>query len=618
MREIALASLMALGLLAGCSREQPADAAQERATPEGGTAAPRAPIVTVSADQAVSPVPPWQVPAVEVTDENAEQLQARAEAALEAGELIGEPDSAIPTYLALRAHSPEDEAIAQSLQRAREALLEQGEAALQRIDADPQSLREAHQIAAVARVLAPGDEAVVAYLDRLETVDLAQRANRLGEEELNEGRIGEDGSGGALARFREALELRPGDVRAQQGLAAAESALIRRAENASERNDFDEGERWLTLAEAVRPGTDTVGHARARIAGQRRARIGDLRDRGIAALSRVDGLDQARAHLAELLLIAPAGDPAAAELRHRIDLATHYGLFRPGQAFTDALRNGGRGPEMVVIPHGAFRMGAADGEAGATDAERPARNIRLSRGLAMSRHEITVEQFRHFVSATGHRARASRRGYSTVYDERSGNLVRRSRVDWESDYAGEPAADHLPVVHVSARDAMAYAEWLSEQTGETYRLPSEAEFEYALRARSQARFPWGDGTPPPRAGNFTGDKDVSPSGRRWRNAFEDYGDDAWGPTPVGRYSANAFGLHDMAGNVSEWVADCWHDGYRRAPGDAQAWVNPGCRSRVIRGGSWASSPAQTRSAWRLSGEADTTNARLGFRVVREI
>ena len=73
-----------------------------------------------------------------------------------------------------------------------------------------------------------------------------------------------------------------------------------------------------------------------------------------------------------------------------------------------------------------------------------------------------------------------------------------------------------------------------------------------------------------------------------------------------------------AGNVSEWIADCWHDGYRRAPVDGAAWVNPGCRTRVVRGGSWASAPSQTRSAWRLSADADTTNARLGFRVVRTL
>src|SRR5690606_14124551 len=156
-----------------------------------------------------------------------------------------------------------------------------------------------------------------------------------------------------------------------------------------------------------------------------------------------------------------------------------------------------------------------------------------------------------------------------------------------------------------AQDAAAYAEWLSSQTGHQYRLPSEAEFEYMLRAGTQSTYPWGEDTPPGGAGNFTGGEDVSPSGRRWRNAFDGYGDGAWGPAPVESYAANAFGLHDMAGNVSEWVSDCWHDSYRRAPADGKPWINPGCRTKVVRGGSWASSPQQTRSAWRIASESDT-------------
>ncbi|MDQ3510428.1 MAG: formylglycine-generating enzyme family protein, partial [Pseudomonadota bacterium] len=429
---------------------------------------------------------------------------------------------------------------------------------------------------------------------------------------------GEEGKGGAIAFFREALELRPGDARAEQGLAAAESALIRRAEQAADKDDYAAAARWIDLAGKVRPQLRTADDARERIARQRGARVGALRDLGLAALLREDGVDEARAHLADLLRIAPVGDSAAVELRERIVMATHYGLFRPGQLLTEALRNGGRGPQLVVIPHGAFRMGSADGERDATDAERPMRTIRFERGLAVSRDEISVGEFRQFVNATGYQTQANKRGHSTTYDERSGNLVRRSRVDWRSDYAGQPADADMPVIHVSAQDAAAYAAWLADQTGHVYRLPSEAEFEYALRAGSQTPFPWGEGAPPPDSGNFTGARDRSPSGRRWRNAFEGYGDRHWGPAATGSYSANAFGLHDMVGNVSEWVADCWHDSYRRAPSDGQAWINPGCRSGVVRGGSWASSPAQTRSAWRLGSDIDTTTARVGFRVVREI
>src|SRR3546814_1116858 len=91
-----------------------------------------------------------------------------------------------------------------------------------------------------------------------------------------------------------------------------------------------------------------------------------------------------------------------------------------------------------------------------------------------------------------------------AYDERSGNFARVSGVDWRSDYAGAPAGEDLPVLHVSARDAEAYAQWLSEQSGHRYRLPSEAEFEYVLRAGSTSVYPWGEGTPPRDAGNFTG------------------------------------------------------------------------------------------------------------------
>lgn len=604
-----------VALAGGCSREQDAAAPAGGSGDAGGK---RAPIVTISRDQAVSPVPDWQAPKVVVDTENLVQLQADAAEALAAGELFGEPDDAIPLYLALRTHAPGDADIAAGFGRALGALIELGDAALAAIDDDRESLHRAHEIAAVARSIAPEHDSVVAYLTRVDRTDEAERANLQGERALNAGDIGGDGKNGAVGHFRAALDLRPGDVRAMQGLAAAESALIRRAEQAAGDDDYAGAERWLKQAATVRPEMDTAAHSRARIALQRASRVGNLRDLGIAALSREDGVDAARGHLADLLRIAPAGDPAAIELRERIELASHYGLFRPGQAFTEALQRGGRGPEMVVIPHGAFRMGAAPDEADATDAERPARNIRFERGLAMSRHEITVGEFRRFVTATGHEPRANRRGYSTAYDERSGNLVRRGGIDWQSDYAGKPASDSMPVVHVSAPDAAAYAAWLSEQSGHDYRLPSEAEFEYALRAGNRTRFAWGDGGPPPNAGNFTGAKDESPSGRHWRNAFKGYGDNAWGPAPVGSYAANAYGLHDLAGNVSEWVADCWHDSYRRAPEDGEAWINPGCRMKVVRGGSWASSPAQTRSAWRLGSDVDTTNARVGFRVVREI
>ncbi len=605
----AISAAIALG---GCSRETagPASVAGSKAQAGKGT-------VTVSGDDRIAKTLTWDAPRVALAADALEPARKRADAALAQGHLYADGDAAIPLYLAILQQAPDDAAAKAGLQRALDALLASGDEALANADDDIAALRRAHEIAAVARTTHPGDAKVQAYLARIDTADRLWELNRQAEEDLRADRLGEQGDG-ALPKLRNALRLRPGQPRAMQGLAAVESGLIRRAEQASAQGDFKTANNWMAVAATIRPGSQTIPDARARIAATRAARISDLRDAGLVALQQPDGISNARVRLAQILRIAEPGDAAAAELRERIDLSAHYGLFRPGQIFTDALGNGARGPEMVVVPHGAFRMGAGDGETDAGGSERPAHNVHFDRGFAMSRTEVTVGEFRRFVSAKNYRTTTARRGLSMVYEERSGNFVRRNGIDWQSGYDGAPAADNMPVMHVSARDAEAYAEWLGKQSGEHYRLPSEAEFEYALRAGGQARYPWGEGTPRAGAGNLTGAIDHSPEGRHWSNAFQGYGDGYWGPAPVAHFAANTYGLHDLAGNVSEWVADCWHDGYRRAPDDGAAWLNPGCRTRVLRGGSWASSPAQTRSAWRAPVDRDATNARIGFRVVREL
>ena len=611
-----LSVLVLLGALlaAGCAREAPAPA-----QPDAGHAAPghEARPATVHGGDRNAAALTWDAPEVEVAAEQRAQAEARAAQALAEGRLYEDANSAIPLYLALLRDAPADAAARDGLAQALAALLRQGDAALAGADDDADALRAARRIAAVARGTAPRDPRVRAYLARVDVAERAWALNHAAEEEIAAGQL-DEGDGGPLGKLREVLRLRPGQARARQGLAAVESALIRRAEQAGQDNQFDAAERWLALAGKVRPGSDTVPDARARLAALRDARIGDLRDAGVRALLAPDGLPTARARLDDILRIAEPGNAAAAELRERIDLATHYGLFRPGQAFTDALGAAARGPEMVVVPHGAFRMGAGEDEGGASDSERPAHNVRFDRGFALSRTEVTVAQFRQFVQATGYRSTAERRGFSLAYEDRSGNLVRRSGISWKSAYDGGHAPDDAPVLHVSVRDADAFAKWLAETSGQRYRLPSEAEFEYALRAGSTGRYPWGEGGPPPDTGNFTGSRDRSAAGRSWTNAFRGYGDGWWGPAPVASFAANAFGLHDMAGNVSEWVADCWHDGYRRAPVDGGPWFNPGCRMRVVRGGAWASAPEQVRSAWRAPAGVETTNARIGFRVARDL
>lgn len=608
LRSIFVIALLGALVLSGCKGES---VDSEAAIGDGS--------VTISGDDAVVPGLNWTPPAVMLPEDGIDASLEQAGEALAADDLYATSGSAIPLYLALAGLPGHERAARRGLRRAQARLLELGAQALSEADTFDAvaGLRAAHDFAAVARYLAPGDEAVVRYLERVDEADRLWEINRAAERALQAGELGESG-GGALALFREVVAVRPGQPRAMQGMAAIESAMIRRAEQAAEKADYRQAAGWLAHAATIRPGFPTVTDAQRRLEQLRAAHVRRLRDEGVDALPKINGVSVARARLAQIIGIADPGDPVANDLRERIDRAVHYGDFRPGQVFTDALEGGARGPQVVVLPHGGFMMGALPGDADAADNETPRHAVRFERGFAMGVREVSVGEFRRFVDATGYQTRANRRGFSMAYDERTGNFLRRSNVDWRSDYVGRPAGDTMPVIHVSAKDAQAYVDWLSAQSGHRYRLPSEAEFEYGFRNGSSERFPWGEGTPPDGAGNMTGALDRSPSGRSWGNAFPGYGDGYWGPAPVGAFKPNTWGLHDLAGNVSEWMADCWHENYRRAPKDGSAWINPGCRNQVIRGGSWASSPAQTRASWRALAQVDTTNARLGFRVVREL
>lgn len=615
---LAAGVIATLVLLCACDR----DGGKAAAGKDGQTAQRRADgTVTVSGDDAIAERLTWRSPKIVLADADLPGARKRAAAALAEGRLYEDADAAIPLYLALQAHDPEDAKAKAGLARALAQLSKAGKDALAASGDDAEALRRAHAVGAVMRSI--GIERVAGGAEHLVQLDRADRLwelNEAGEQALADGRLGEAGEG-ALPLFQQALALEPGQPRASQGVAAVESGLIRRAEDAAEKGDFGAAQSWLAKAGAVRPGIGTLDVGRERVEAIRRARIARLRDEGMTLLLQPNlpnHLPLARERLAEILRIAAPGDPQAAELRNRIDLAAHYGLQRPGQRFTDALTGGGRGPQLVVVPHGGFRMGARDAEPDASGSERPSRYVRFDRGFAIGRTEVTVGEFRRFVQASEYRPRALRRGHSMVYDERGGNFVHRSGVDWRHDYLGRLAADDMPVLHVSAKDAEAYANWLSETSRQRYRLPSEAEFEYALRAGAPGRYPWGDRPPARGTGNLTGGGDRSPTGRSWGNAFVGYVDGYWGPAPVARFRANAFDVHDLEGNVREWVADCWHDGYRRAPTKGEAWVNPGCRTRVVRGGAWSNAPAQTRAAWRSQAEADATNALTGFRVVREL
>jgi formylglycine-generating enzyme required for sulfatase activity len=273
-------------------------------------------------------------------------------------------------------------------------------------------------------------------------------------------------------------------------------------------------------------------------------------------------------------------------------------------------------PEMQRVPAGTFVMGTpgADGRAVETRAESQAVIVRIARAFALGRTEVTRREYRAFLGDSGYDARAP---CVTWDDALSRFNADRSR---GPENPGRPreARDDQPASCVSWADAKAYVQWLAHRTGKAYRLPSEAEWEYAARAGSAARWPWGEA--PADGCEFANLYDLS---SREQFAF------GWEPVrcrdrypdlaPVGALRANAFGLYDLIGNVAEWVEDCYTDSYVGRPRDGRPWVwAGGCDRRVQRGGSWASPPERARSASRDAAAPSVRADAVGFRVALDL
>ncbi len=620
--------LFACIAMAGCGGRVDDDPAKDATamTPVDPTeleADVEAPLATQAED-----VAPW-TPVVDAVPAARFRAALRAAAdAVEAGRLLtpaAEPASgeagdappgqdgpgALELYLGVLATDPAQAEALAGVEAIVDLMLVQGRAALAegRI-ADGQRVERV-----IVRAM-PQHAGLASYRQAIEAATRAQALARRGDARFAAGRIFKPEGKGAVVAYRDALQAFPDFIPASDGLARLQADHLNRALSSAQRGDYAASERLQADAARILPGSTALQDMAARIVELRQARTEQLLAQGHAAVDALD-LELAAGRLAEAERVSLQARGLDA-LNERIGLARHYGRFRPGQVFREPLAAGGEGPEMVVLPHGVFSMGSPDGEPGRQDSEGPRHEVAFQRGFAMARSETSVGEFSQFVQATRFRSLATRRGRSTVYDERGGAMSEHSGVDWRRDHAGNPAGPTLPVVHVAFEDAEAYVAWLSAQTGERYRLPSEAEFEYALRGGRAEAYAWGDGLPTRVVGNLTGDTDQSRLKRRWSNAIKGYGDGHWGPAPVRSYPPEAFGTFDLVGNVSEWVQDCWHDSYRRAPSDGSAWVNPGCEDRVMRGASWASTLDRARSAYRQSTPATTTHARLGLRVVREL
>ena len=257
-------------------------------------------------------------------------------------------------------------------------------------------------------------------------------------------------------------------------------------------------------------------------------------------------------------------------------------------------------PEMVVVRAGSYEMGSPPGEKGRDDDEGPVHRVTIDKPFAVGVYEVTRGEWSRFVSSTGHSTGDSCRTYE------SGEWKERTGRGWSNP--GFSQGDGHPIVCVSWEDARAYVEWLSGETGAEYRLLSESEWEYVARGGSTTSRYWG--------GSESGQcSHANGADRLAKRSYSDWTvascDDGYVHTaPVGSFRANGFGLHDVSGNVWEWVEDCWHDSYRGAPSDGSARTSGGdCGKRVLRGGSWLSTPRLLRSAYRYrgtTGNRDTT------------
>ena len=227
--------------------------------------------------------------------------------------------------------------------------------------------------------------------------------------------------------------------------------------------------------------------------------------------------------------------------------------------------------QMVSIPAGKFRMGDVAG--GGKRDEQPPHDVSVS-AFRLSKYEVTFAQYDAFAQASGRAAPAA---------------------------AAQARGQH-PVVNIGSSDANAFAAWLSQKTGGHFRLPTEAEWEYAARAGGTSRYHWGESV-------GRGNANCATCGSAWDNK---------GTAPVGSFAANQFGLYDMLGNVWEWVADCYNDSYVDAPTDGGVWTKGDCSKRVLRGGSWNSTAEKLRISNRDGLGAAFRFNNNGFRLAQDM
>ena len=271
------------------------------------------------------------------------------------------------------------------------------------------------------------------------------------------------------------------------------------------------------------------------------------------------------------------------------------------------------GMRLVRIEPGTFLMGSPDTDKDAFDDEKPQHRVRITRPFYLGVHEVTRGQFRRFVDDTGYQTEAEKDGKGGWgWNEDAKKFEQNPKYTWLNP--GFEQTDEHPVVNVSWNDAVAFAEWLSRKEGVTYRLPTEAEWEYACRAGTTTKYCSGDDPEGLAAVANIADGTAKTKYPDWSTIAAQ--DGFIYTAPVGRYNPNAWGLFDMHGNVWEWCSDGYAaDYYKRSPVDDPPGPD-GASDRVIRGGGWGYEPRRARSAYRGRFAPGYRSYNLGFRLAR--
>ncbi len=272
--------------------------------------------------------------------------------------------------------------------------------------------------------------------------------------------------------------------------------------------------------------------------------------------------------------------------------------------------------EMVYVQGGTFQMGS---EIGNSD-EMPVHTVMVN-GFYMGKYDVTVAQFKQFIDKTGYMTDADKLGGSYFWDKLKSKYELKSEVNWRCDAKGNirPESEYgHPVIHVSWNDANEFCNWMTEKTGNKYRLPTEAEWEYAAgNGWKHTKYSWGNDGPCGKKGGNIADESAKKEFKHW-TIFDGFEDGYIYTAPVGSYSPNDFGLYDMTGNVWEWCND-WYSGdfYKKSSVNNPENTEPQS-GRVLRGGSWSSLPFYCRVAGRSNGWPHDRTSFMGFRIIRMV